>query len=490
MQFISWLLYPIYSLFLLSALLLVLLGGSVLFPPDWGHSLHEAAQLEIKRRFLHRPPLTLKESHAIDRLLGSPPEKQTNSADSFQFTLDAVMVLTGSNKQESITRELLQGQETLKKLALRRQVDMVSNVENIHLASYLWTLCRYFNQVYFVLRSFLWFFPRAQPFLLARLKDGVEKYSLTAIVLGLLGLGIMNAGQENRASSWLNFIGSIMTILALTGVAHATLKLHEAVYVRQFGPINTWSAGEKILRFAIFCLSLILILLFLTGHLQQWFTSLEIWLQSQRLTHSLPRWLQAVLTACITGIFLIQGFRVSSNRFLALSERIAVFIITPYFVLLLVHLLLFVQSDTSSIPSWAYITTVAVSFVATIAYCITWCIERWREYSLLRHKGISVPRKGFRWWTTLLWLSSSVLLPLSEALVRTLNSRNALIGEPLFYESLLALAAMLWALSAFPILTISYLFVRRIGKEYRKYEFRSAPAHPLLSRHHLIEASS
>lgn len=158
----------------------------------------------------------------------------------------------------------------------------------------------------------------------------------------------------------------------------------------------------------------------------------------------------------------------------------------PFFALLLVHFLLFGLSVTPPLPSWAYQSAFAVSFAATIASCIAWCVERWREYSWLRRKGITIPRKGFRWWAMLLWLFSFVLLRLSESLVAALDSRDALIGGPILYESLLALAAMLWALSSVPILTIAYLYVRRIGKEYRKHEFSSASAHPLLGRHHVI----
>lgn len=94
---------PLFLLTLITLLLLVVLGATVVFPRKWEATLREAALAEVERRFVGLGPRSQADLIAAERLVGNGSGPADTEDDTASAVLDAVLVLTNGSDRSPAT---------------------------------------------------------------------------------------------------------------------------------------------------------------------------------------------------------------------------------------------------------------------------------------------------------------------------------------------------------------------------------------------------
>lgn len=482
MDLTDWLFLPLATLIVVTLLLLVVLGGTVVFPANWERELRRAARDEVERRFAGFGPRSQYELIAGGRIIGSERELPEPSDEAADLVLSTVLVLTDRADQERVNEELTLLRTRLQASALRRQVQLVANVASIRIASYVWRSCDWLNRVVFVVAGFIWFFPKSLPFLSERLQKHGGALAVSGLVAGVLWAALMRVTTPAGAPfDWLGLVGDVALIIALGGVVVAVLGLYKAVLVSRFGAPHQWTRRGVIAGICFLAYIAVFVGLGTSGLLTHWQRGAALWVQEIEITDDAARWAGGAMLAAFIFYLLRNCYRWVRMPGLSISDRLWIVTGTPLVLLMLVLAVLFAIDVPTTGLAWLFATTAWILLilggVASAAAGFEWI----QKYRVLRDLGHRVPRKGFRWWALIAWATSALVLTVAWPHLTAAGLRTATPALVVPLSLLLDVAAAVWSLAFLPgaIITVSY--VRRVAKEYDTVRFSLAPTHPLLS---------
>ncbi|MFC6355718.1 hypothetical protein [Luethyella okanaganae] len=477
----DWLFFPLVALTLTTLLLLLLLGASVVYPRSWDVTARAAALREIERRFAGLGPRSQSDLIAADRMSG--PDISASGDDGLASSvLDVVLVLTNASDRAELDTELTALRDKLEMTAVRRQVRLVANVSSIRLASYLWVAGNFLCQARFAFVGFMWFFPRALPFLGKRLQKHGGVLALIGVVVGLLWAAITRATTpKDSPFDWLSLVGNIALVFTIAGIVVAVLGLYKAILVARFGETRQWTLRGIFSAVVLMLVLLIVMILSLSGVLAEWQRHLARWTQSIDMTEGVGRWIGAALMAVFIGYVLLNIYRWIRNPAMSLSDRLWMLAGAPLLLLMLALVIFFALDISFATFDWMFLAGVWAIFVLAALAGIVTCIEWVQKYVLLKRLGRAVPKKGFRWWALVTWALSGLIL--NGAWPHMVSSSLDVDNSPLFVTvfSALNLLLGLWTLATFPGLIITLLYARRVWKAFEILRFDQAPPHPDLA---------
>lgn len=484
MNLMDWLFIPLFLLTLVTLLLLVILGATVVYPWNWGVALGEAAVGEIYRRFFGLGLRSQGDLIAAGRMLGGE-SKPANIEDNTTSTiLDAVLVLTNGPSRSYLEAELGVLRSRLQSSAIDQQVQIVAGVRSIHVASYLWVASVWLNKARFTLTGFLWLFLRALPFLKRRLQKHNATLAIIGIVAGLLWAGIQRTTMpEGSRFDWPGVIGSVSIICAISGMVIAVLALYKAVLVTMFGAPRRWTprglvAGGVILLYICGVLGLSWF-----GVLADWQRHLFGWAESVHMADGVNRWVGGLALFLAIGYGLRNAYRWLRAPGMTLSSRLWILTVSPFLLVIFVLLVPFVLDIPYANVSWILNVGWLSVLFGTIAV-IVGCVEWVQKYRMVKHLGLLIPRKAFRWWALLTWIGAGLVF--NSALLLLLSTNHHPEHSSLYSAGLSILSVLIgvWKLTFLPGVLIAALYARRIGKVYETMRFQLAPPHPNSAQTH------
>ncbi len=207
MDLTDWLFVPLSTLTAVTILLLVVLGGAVVFPGNWERELLQAASDEVERRFKHLGRRSQNDLIAAARLIGPERELGEPDEEAADLILTTVLVLTDRSDREKVDEELTALRARLQDSALRRHVQLVANVSSIRIASYMWRACDWLNRCVFAVAGFVWFFPKSLPFLSQRLQKHSGVLAVGGIIAGVVWAALTRAMTPEGVSSLIHRFG-------------------------------------------------------------------------------------------------------------------------------------------------------------------------------------------------------------------------------------------------------------------------------------------
>lgn len=482
MDLTDWLFVPLSTLTAVTILLLVVLGGAVVFPGNWERELLQAASDEVERRFKHLGRRSQNDLIAAARLIGPERELGEPDEEAADLILTTVLVLTDRSDREKVDEELTALRARLQDSALRRHVQLVANVSSIRIASYMWRACDWLNRCVFAVAGFVWFFPKSLPFLSQRLQKHSGVLAVGGIIAGVVWAALTRAmTPEGVSFDWLGLVGDVALIFALGGIVVAVLGLYKAVLVSRFGAPHEWTRRGVIAGVSFLAFIVITVGLGTSGLLAQWQRGAAAWVQEIEITDDVARWVGGAAFAAFIVYLLRTCYLWVRMPGLSLSDRLWIVAGVPLVLLMLVLIGLFTIGISMTGLAWLFISTAWIMLIlggiASLAASFEWI----QKYRALRDLGHRAPRKGFRWWVLVTWVAIAVTLTVMWPLLLTAELRAAapaLVG-PL--GALFDVVAAVWSLAFFPGAVITVLYIRRVAKAYDVMRFSLAPTHPLLS---------
>lgn len=478
----DWLLVPLSTLTVVTILLLFVLGGTVVFPPEWEGELWRAARGEVERRFANLGPRSQSDLIAVSRLVGAGRDLGKPNEEAADLVLTTALILTDRSDRDKVDEELTALREMLQDSALRRQVQLVANVSSIRIASYVWRACDWINRCCFAVAGFVWFFPKSLPFLSKRLQKNSGALAVSGLIAGIVWAALTRAmTPEGVLFDWLGLVGDVALIFALGGVVVAVLGLYKAVLVSRFGAPRRWTRHGVITGVSFLAFIVTMVGLGTSGLLAQWQRGAVLWAQEVEITDGVGRWIGGAAFATFIVYLLRNCYRWFRMPGLSLSDRLWIVAATPLVLLMLVLIVLFTIDVPTTGLAWMFSSTAWILLILGGIASLTAGCEWIQKYRALRYLGHRVPRKGFRWWALIAWASiagalSAMLPPLMTA---DLRATTPALVVPL--ATLLGALAVIWSLSFLPGAIITVLYVRRVAKAYEVLRFSLAPMHPLLT---------
>ncbi|MBT2486400.1 MULTISPECIES: hypothetical protein [unclassified Microbacterium] len=477
----DWLFIPLCVLTLVTLLFLFVLGATVVFPRKWDVTLRDAALAEVERRFVGLGLRPQSDLIAADRMVGNGDKPADNNDDTASAVLDAVLVLTNRSDRSLLDAELDGLRSRLECSAIEQQVRMVARVRSIRVARYLWATSAWFNTARFALVGFLWFFPRVLPFLGRRLQKHGGALGIIGVVVGLLWAAVARAtAPEGSAFDWFSVVSNVGLICAIAGMVIAVLGLYKAVLVTRFGAPRQWTR-RGVITGSVFVLYICVILgLTWSGVITDWQWHLVRWGQTLEVTDDVGRWIGGLVLALAVAYGLTNAYRWVRAPGMTLSNRLWILAGSPILLVMLVLMVPFVLDTPFANVSWVLVVAgwviVLLGMIASIAGCVEWM----RKYRLLKQLGLLPPRRGFRWWALLTWVTAGIIFNSGLTLLLASNQHTA--DSALFSAalSILNLLTGLWTLAVIPGMVVTALYVRRINKAYEALRFQLAPPHPNL----------
>jgi hypothetical protein len=478
----DWLFVPLSTLTVVTILLLVVLGGTVVFPGNWESVLWQAARDEVERRFANLGPRSQNDLIAAARLVGPERELGESNEEAADLVLPSVLVLTDRSDREKVDEELTALRARLQDAALRRQARLVANVSSIRIASYVWRVCDWLNRCFFVVAGFVWFFPKSLPFLSKRLQKNSGVLAVIGVTAGIIWAALTRAmTPEGVSFDWLGLVGDVALIFALGGIVVAVLGLYKAVLVLRFGEPHQWTRRGVIFGISFLAFIVIVIGLGTSGLLAQWQRGAALWVQEIEITDDAARWVGGAAFAAFIVYFLRNCYRWVRMPGLSLGDRLRIVAAAPLVLLMLVLIVLSTIGVPTTGLAWLFTSTAWIFLILGGIASLTASFEWIQKYRALRDLGHRVPRKGFRWWALIAWAAIAVALTVMWPLLMTTDLRAATPALVVPLAALLDVAAAVWALAFFPGAIITVLYVRRVAKAYDVMRFSLAPTHPLLS---------
>ncbi|PPI53164.1 hypothetical protein [Rathayibacter toxicus] len=479
----NWLFVPLIELMIVTLVLLVVLGGTVVFPPNWGHDLQQAALDEVHRRFAGLGTRSQADFIAAARMIGAKRELSDSSDDTANIILTTVIVLTNASDPERIRKQLNGLRTRLQSTALRRQVALVSKVASIRIASYLWVACDWVHRCFFALVGLIWLLPRSCPFLAARLQRNSGVLGLIGIIAGIFWAALMRGATtpEGAAFDWLGLVGDVALIFTIGGIVVAVLGLYKTVLVSLVGAPRQWTRRGLVAGVSFVLCAVITIGVGLSGLLTQWQRNLAAWTQKIEMTDDAARWLGGAMVAATIIYLAWNGYQWVRRPGIWLSDRLWIIAASQPLLVMLVVVILFAAdlppSDFGWLSTSAACAMIILGCIATGTAGFEWI----QKYRALRKLGRRVPRKGFRWWALITWVTLAFALGVTPPPLMTVDLRamDPTLVIPL--TVLLNVAAIVWMLAFFPGAIVTVLYVRRVSKAYETFRFSLAPEHPLLS---------
>lgn len=477
----DWLFIPLCVLTLVTVLFLFVLGATVVFPRKWDVALRDAALAEVERRFVGLGPRSQSDLIAADRMVGNCGKPADANDDTASSVLDAVLVLTDGSDRSLLDAELEGLRSHLESSALEQQVRVVAQVRSIRIARYLWAASAWFNTARFALVGFLWFFPRALPFLGRRLQKHGGALGIIGVVVGLLWAAVARAtAPEGSAFDWFSVVSNVGLICAIAGMVIAVLGLYKAVLVTRFGAPRQWTR-RGVMTGSVFVVYICVVLgLTWSGVVADWQWQLVRWGQNLEVTDDVGRWIGGLVLTLGVAYGLTNAYRWVRAPGMTLSNRIWILAGSPFLLVMLVLVVPFVLDIPSANVSWVLVVAGWFIVLLGVVALIAECVERVRKYRLLMQLGLLPPRRGFRWWALLTWVVAGITFNSALTLLLASTQRTA---DSAFFSvalSILNLLTGLWTLAAVPGIVVTALYVRRVSKAYEALRFQLAPPHPSL----------
>lgn len=481
MDLTDWLFVPLSTLTVVTILLLVVLGGTVVFPANWERELWQAARDEVERRFASLGPRSQNDLLAAARLVGPERELDEPNEEAADLVLSTVLVLTDRSDREKVDEELTALRTRLQDSALRRQAQLVANVSNIRIASYVWRSCDWLNRCFFAVAGFVWFFPKSLPFLSERLQKNSGTLAVSGLIAGIVWAAITRAmTPEGVSFDWLGLVGDVALIFALGGIVVAVLGLYKALLVSRFGAPHQWTRRGVITGVSFLAFIAIMVGLSTSGLLGQWQRGAALWVQEIEITDDAARWVGGAALAAFIVYLLRNCYRWVRMPGLNLSDRLWTVTGAPLLLLMLVLIVLFTIDVPTTGLAWLFTSTAWILLILGGLASVTATFEWIQKYRALRDVGHQVPRKGFRWWALIAWATIATTLAVVWPLLMTADLGAAMPALVVPLALLLDVVAAVWSLAFFPGAIITVLYVRRVAKAYDVVRFSLAPTHPLL----------
>ncbi len=251
---------------------------------------------------------------AANRMVGNGSKHAEIKVDTSSAVLDAVLVLTNRSDRSRLDEELESWRSRLESSAIDQQVRLVAGVPSIRVASYLWVASARFNTARFALVGFMWFLPRALPFLAQRLQKHGGALGIVGVIVGLLWAAVARAtAQEGASFDWFSVVSNVGLICAIAGMVIAVLSLYKAVLVTRFGAPRKWTLRGIITGSAFVLLVCVLIGLGWSGVAANWQLQLVRWGQNLEVSDVVGR--------CIWWSFTHRRLGIRTHKRLPLGPR-------------------------------------------------------------------------------------------------------------------------------------------------------------------------
>lgn len=476
----DWLFLPLITVFMVSVGLLLVLGAVVMRPQDWDHKVYDAGVREAVRRIEALGPRSQAELDAAGRMVGTEPTDSAGEAD--DMILDAVVLLTDSPDRAATDAELRALRERLEGPALERQLRLVARVPSLRVASILWRGSRVLNTMLFAIVGFRWFFPRALPVLGRRLQKHGGVLTVIGLVVGVGWAWFARAlAPDETPFDWWSVVGNVSLAAALVGIVVALGGMYKALLVARFGEAARWTPRGILL--GVFTVAMILgaQILNLSGVLPEWQRQLAESAAAIDMSAGGWRWVGAVVVVAIFGYMIRNLVRRVRDKNMYLSERLWLLTFAPVVAVIIpitvVYALDVPFAGLSMVLLVMGYTMLALASVASVASSIEWIIK----YRALKQAGWEVPKKGFRWWVLITWIAAGVILTGGWSAVMNAGTALGYTTGYFVLNSVWNLLTALWSLALYPGLVITFLYVRRVARNYDNLRFLLASPHPDLA---------
>jgi len=477
---LNWLFTPLLSLIVVSLVLVLAVGAASVHPLHWSATLRTAAEPEVTRRVRGSSRYSQSDSIAKARLLGAAPDQNEGSSE--EVVLDAVVTLTDVNDRQQLRNELKRRRDWLEKSALTAQVRMVAQIPSLQTASYVWALGRMLAEVRFACAGFVWFLPKAAPFLAQRLQRHPRKMATAGVVLGILFAGVTHVFKHDATFNWLTIVGNVITAFAVIAFVSAVVALYGAFIVTRFGSPRNWTrrgviAGLMYAGFVITIMSLVF-----SGRLAQW----ELWMTGLIEGTTVGNWVGGALIAALLVYLLRNAVTWIRARRLWISERITTAGIAVFVLLMLLVLACYLLNIPLVEVDQLIMGGAWLMFGLFILAGMVKCIEWTRKLIALRRHRVQVARRGFRWWILLAWIGCGILVSMAQDPV----ARMQLSPTGQVLGAIFGILYLMWVVAIIPGFIVTILYLRRVNKAYEKLRFDQAPPHPDLASHEAVRATT
>lgn len=428
--------------------------------PSWDARMYAAGVDELHARGFQTPVRTTAESQTIIEVLGSEPLAVDPATDS--RLIDAIRALTDATENDiarlsQIRAELLGG-------AVAKQHAAVERVATPWLFAKVWNLRRGLSSCYSAAVGLRWFVP----LFAARTRRIGEKCLSTAALLGiwagLLFWGFAQLYGRGTSGSWLAIVSVIITLAGASGLVVAVGRQMYAVAAAWWGLPSQWTRKGVLSGTVIGLVVLSIFVLAGTGTLQRASAAGGRWLVNKVEEFSSTDTAGAILMVALLLFLIRRSVRSARTTHLQASERVAYGFAGLFLASLTVLLLAFIfQAPRPLVTASVYASgAVAVGLVAyqTVIFMIHWQ----RDLRFLKHKGVYVPRRGFRPWALVGWLTVLVAVMVASSFTQMLGPswQTSLIGQGT--GILLMVLSVVTTLTFLPGVVVTGLYIWKVKR--------------------------
>lgn len=452
---------------------------NAVYPRGWERSLHEAGVGEVRRRVAGLGARSQSDHIAASRLIRREPSASEACHENDRRIVEIITILTNLTDEVAVREELSAIRLRLKESALQRQLRLVDRVRSMRVASYLWVAGAYSHRAHFILHGFLWFLPRAWPYVARRL----QKYAVASLIAGVV-LGLLSAAINHPLASqggpirWIPMVSDMGTIATIIALVAAMLGIYKELLVSRFGPPRQWTRRGTSLG-AGFVLSLgTTMFLSMSGQWSRWQMELSQVVREIEFDSTVTLWLGGVLFL-VYGVHLLrcayQWIRQSS---LTMQDRLGTATAAAFIMWIIVLggvMVLGISSDLQMVTVLGGSVVIGMAGLTAVVAVVTWA----KKLRALRRIGWPVKRWGFRMWAVVAWSVAGFVVPWLGSWAG--GWAQQIWGIPILGYAVALFFVIIYALliiAAIPGAIAALLYVRGVSQAYDAFLFSLAPPHP------------